>query len=273
MYDSLYPDTLIITCGQQECALDNQTNSRQEITNCGLVKSSQSGLHPRLETLVLKHMKTEWKQPLHTPSVEAYRRLSKDVLPGSDLPIILDSGCGTGESTQNLAILNPRHLVLGVDQSLNRLSRSGMTSDFLRIKNCILLRAELSTFWRLFLADGLTPERHCLFYPNPWPKPGHFLRRWHGHPVFPQLLALGGVIELRCNWEIYAQEFAQAVRLATGAVLPVKVFKPEAGITPFERKYLERDHSLYSVTVPTGVPGRHRMAVFETKKSQSKDWL
>jgi len=89
-----------------------------------------------------------------------------------------------------------------------------------------------------------------LLYPNPWPKPAHLKRRWHGHPAFPVLLALGGEIELRCNWKIYAQEFALAVNYALHTSVAEVKIKPENGISPFEQKYLERQHSLYGVRVP-----------------------
>jgi tRNA (guanine-N7-)-methyltransferase len=119
--------------------------------------------------------------------------------------------------------------------------------------NCILVRAELETFWRLLAGDGLSVGRHCLFYPNPWPKPGHLQRRWHGHPVFPHLLMLGGEIELRCNWEIYALEFARAVRLATGQAVDVQAIQESSGVSPFEIKYLRRGQCLYRVAVPAQI--------------------
>ena len=54
---------------------------------------------------------------------------------------------------------------------------------------------------------------------------------------------------MRCNWEIYALEFAQAVKLATGSDVWVNVIEPETGISLFEQKYLDRGQRLYSVTV------------------------
>jgi len=225
----------------------------KSIDKSGLVTSSQLDVHPHLEKHVRRHLSTHWSQPFHQPSVGVYSRLKSEGVFSTACPIILDSGCGTGKSTQRLADLFPGHIVIGVDQSLSRLGKAGVTSDFFRNGNCILLRAELSTFWRLLVKDGRSLERHFLFYPNPWPKPGHLLRRWHGHPVFPQILLLGGEIELRCNWEIYALEFAQAVNTATGAAVRIKKFLPESGISPFEQKYLERGQSLFSVFVPAQI--------------------
>lgn len=189
-------------------------------------------------------------QPLHRPTVDAYCLLEQQADYSAGLSFILDSGCGTGKSTQRLARMFPHHLVIGVDRSRSRLAKSGVQSSFSRTGNCILLRAELATFWRLMLKSGLSPERHFLFYPNPWPKPGHLSRRWHGHPVFPPLLTLGGEIEMRCNWDVYAAEFAKAAVIATGADISVEIIKPDNGISPFEQKYLERGQPLFSVNIP-----------------------
>jgi tRNA (guanine-N7-)-methyltransferase len=226
--------------------------------NYGLVSSSQTGIHPNLERYVQRHLDKPWSQPFHVPSAQAFRCLISEGALSEAKAFILDSGCGTGKSTRRLAELFPRHIVIGVDQSQVRLAKSGVDSGFLRNGNCILLRAELSTFWRLLLADGYVPERHFLFYPNPWPKPGHLKRRWHGHPVFPQLLSLGGEIEMRCNWGIYAAEFAQAVSQATGADIKPTIIHPDSGISPFEQKYLERGQTLFSVTVPAPVTKKFR---------------
>jgi tRNA (guanine-N7-)-methyltransferase len=228
----------------------NSLQGSANTDHCGLVSSNQSGVHPHLEKILRRHLQSVWLQPFHQPSVDVFHQLERTAVLSSDLPVILDSGCGTGESSQKLAEEFPGYLVIGVDQSLARLSKSGAASGFYHVGNCVLLRAELTTFWRLLFNSGLTLERHYLLYPNPWPKSTHLQRRWHGHPVFPTLLGLGGEIELRCNWEIYAREFAQAVNFVTGADLQVIHIQPESGISPFEQKYLHRGQALYSVTVP-----------------------
>ena len=231
----------------------NQSKTGKKASKSGLVTSKQRGIHTGLERCVRKHLGSSWKQPFHRPTKDAYSQLDRQGVFSEGLPFILDSGCGTGSSTQRLAEMFPRHLVIGVDRSLKRLEKSGFTTGFVRSGNFILLRGELATFWRLLLNSGCSPERHYLLYPNPSPKPGHLSRRWHGHPAFPQLLSLGGEIELRCNWKIYALEFAEAVSLTTGADIDVLDFKPVQAISPFEQKYSERGQSLYSVTVPARV--------------------
>ena len=188
-----------------------QTQINQEIEKSGLVSGGQSDVHPHLDRIVNRHLNSTWLQPLHKPSMNAYHLLQNEGIFTSGQPFILDSGCGTGKSTLELSGLFPRHTVIGVDQSSARLARGGAKSDLYCRGNCILLRAELTTLWRMLVKDSLSPDKHFLLYPNPWPKPAHLLRRWHGHPVFPQLLSLGGEIEMRCNWRVYAMEVALAI--------------------------------------------------------------
>ena len=117
------------------------------------VHSSQAGIHPRLGEVLARYRTAEWKSPLHEPSVKAFRA-TNSLLEKNDLPLILDSGCGTGESTRKLAEAFPECLVIGVDKSADRLSRGGMAELPCRDGNAIWARAELATFWRLALQAG-----------------------------------------------------------------------------------------------------------------------
>lgn len=245
----------IIAAEWQNCAYEivKKPSNKTDIRRSGLVSSSQVGVHPQLEKIVGRHLSTRWSQPLHRPTMDVFEVLKECGALETGNPLLLDSGCGTGKSTRELAARYPDHQLIGVDRSLSRLGKSGAKTGYLRHDNWILVRAELATFWRLAYEAGLKPRRHLLLYPNPWPKPGHLQRRWHGHPVFPWLLALGGEIELRCNWEIYALEFAEAMQIATCKTVEVERYRPTESISPFEFKYLERGHALYSVIVPESV--------------------
>lgn len=213
------------------------------------VRSTQTTIHPRLAQQVRRHLEFDWRPAPHLPTVRAFEALARfDIGPG--VQIVLDSGCGTGESTRGIAARYPDCLVIGIDKSAARLSRRKATVFPHREGNVILLRAELACFWRLALKAGWQLHRHFLLYPNPWPKPGQLNRRWHAHPVFPNLLGLGGRLEMRCNWEVYAQEFALAVTIATGHVPDIDSSVDSPITSPFERKYRSSGHALFSVVVP-----------------------
>ncbi|MEN1728124.1 MAG: SAM-dependent methyltransferase [Pseudomonadota bacterium] len=199
-------------------------------------------MHPRLDEVLFRHLHSTWQQPIHEHSRQAFESIRSRA--ESAEALVLDSGCGVGQSTAQLADRHPNALVLGIDKSSHRLARSSRVPD-----NALLLRADLTDFWRLASAAGWSLEAHYLLYPNPWPKAVHLQRRWHAHPVFPVLLALGGRLELRTNFRIYADEFRRALRLAGVCADEVVSFRPDFPISPFEAKYDDSGHDLYRLTV------------------------
>lgn len=190
-----------------------------------------------------KHLDRPWQAPVHAPTQQALAPLL-DALVHVRAPVVLDSGCGDGASTLRLAYRHPNAIVVGLDRSAARLERLA-PEGFARRGNAWLIRAELADAWRLLVQAGVRLRHHYLLYPNPWPKSTHLHRRWHGHPVFPWLLALGGTLELRSNWPIYIDEFAAALEIA-GRLADVEPIADEAPpLTPFERKYRDSGHPLW----------------------------
>ncbi|GAB4182166.1 MAG: hypothetical protein Tsb002_03050 [Wenzhouxiangellaceae bacterium] len=210
----------------------------------GSVTSTQQGVHEQLPNVVRRHWRQQWRKPIASHNRRAFtavqRRLASD--PG---PLILDSGCGVGESTAFLGETHADCWVIGVDKSAHRLRQRKAQEHCVQQGNILWVRADLVDFWRLARAEGWRLQQHYLLYPNPWPKPGHLQRRWHGHAVFPDLIALGGRLELRSNWSVYVDEFATALGLCCGETPAVEQFTPAQAITPFERKYADRGEPLY----------------------------
>ncbi len=215
--------------------------------NSRSISSSQTGPHPDLEAVLRRHLAHPFRKP-----VADYNRLAWDQARAAwqdwnaAAPLILDAGCGVGWSTVQLARQWPDSFVLGVDQSSDRLGR-GKDLVGTPPANMALVRADLVDFWRLLAEAGIRLQRHYLLYPNPWPKVGHLQRRWHGHPVFPTLLVLGGMLECRSNWVIYLEELALALALSLAGGYPVQVqaWEPSSYLTPFERKYRESGQGLW----------------------------
>lgn len=209
------------------------------------VVSNQPGPHQDLARRVSRAL----THPLRKPIAEHTQRsfaLAAEWFVGRQAPLILDSGCGVGISTRQLAMQFPAHAVIGVDRSEDRLGRNhGQLPD-----NALLVRADLVDFWRLAYQAGWVPEHHFLLYPNPYPKAGHLKMRWHGHAVLPTLLALGGRLELRSNWSLYVEEFALAVAQVTGKQAVVSEIAPKGDyLTPFEAKYAQSGQALWRLCV------------------------
>lgn len=204
------------------------------------IRSAHSGPHEKLAELLERQRRQPFRKPYAPWNVAAFEQAMQAW--GGQRPLLLDAGCGVGWSSLQLAQTYPDHFVLGVDQSADRIGR-GKPGEL--PPNLHFARADLVDFWRLLLETGVRPARHYILYPNPWPKIGHLARRWHGHPVFPAVIALGGILEARSNWRIYLEEMAQAVAFLGGGQASVEPWVVETPLTAFERKYRDSGQSLY----------------------------
>lgn len=186
-----------------------------------------------------------------------------DTEPGR--PLVLDCGCGTGVSTHRLAARHPGAWAIGVDRSAHRLGMDEAPEDeptraseglVRRSGSVVLVRAEVSSVWALLQEEARKLEAIYLLYPNPYPKAAHLKRRWHAHPRFPTLLALGGTLELRSNWDIYVEEMAKTLSRLGRAVTRDEVPADEAPLSPFEAKYRRSGHALHRLRVGANAGGR-----------------
>lgn len=210
-------------------------NSRQ-------VTSEQQGCHPDLIDQVARHRKHEFQKPIADFNLHAFQQAEAQ-LTAHGGPLILDSGCGVGDSTRHLAEHYPDHLVLGLDRSGHRLQRQRPDLP----DNALLIRTDLVDFWRLAAAANWQPARHCLFYPNPYPKPSQLSRRFHAHPVFPAMVTLSRQFEARSNWKIYLQELQLSLAVYGIHSLIEAIDSDSPVVSAFERKYRASQQPLWKL--------------------------
>ncbi len=214
------------------------------------VVSNQTEVHKNLVPTVEKHLRHPWRGPIAKHTQEAFAQLQHwREAQGMQKPLIVDTGCGTGRSTFMLAQQFPEALVVGVDQSEDRLQRGQRRFQF--PDNALLLRAEAADLWRLMAQAQWRLWRHYVLYPNPWPKAAHLRRRWHGHPAWRELLALGGLLHCRTNWRLYVEEMVVALGVSqiSAQVEPLHLTKAKEALTDFEEKYALSGHELWQLEV------------------------
>ena len=250
----------------------------QESRGPRAVSTNQEDIFENLEKVVRKYALSSYLRPIADHTREAFAQAKAFVgkfYEGRDTAhkVILDSGCGTGESTLHIARRFPDIPVIGIDKSVVRLAKAGNTRQLANAQqasngtaalpaNAFWVRAELLDFWRLALdevsAGHWQIPYHAVFYPNPWPKQSEATRRFHLHPIFPTLISLADTTELRTNWEIYAREFAEAARVFKGfsdkgradnMTVVCEAFSPDIPETAFERKYKEARQQLWRVII------------------------
>ena len=204
-----------------------------------MLQTDQVAPHADLTDIVRRHQQNPWRKPCPAHTREAFEQFLQTYR-RDPRPIVLDSFCGTGMSTAILAAQFPEAWVVGIDQSAHRLAKHQPTER----RNYHLLRAEAEPFWCCLAEAGIRLHSHWLLYPNPWPKASQFKKRLHGHGAFPMLAQLGGALEMRTNWHLFADEFALAADLI-GLKGSIEMVSPSAPMTLFERKYQERGQTLW----------------------------
>ncbi len=212
--------------------------------NSRTISSAQTDIHEHLAERVQRHLAEPFRKPIGAPSQRSFDDAIEAWQRAGGQPLIIDAGCGVGESTLRLAMAYPDHFVIGVDQSEKRLTAGKDWWEGDMPGNFHWARADLVDVWRLLQQDTVPVARHYVLYPNPWPKIGHLGRRWQGHAVFPALAACGDYLECRSNWKIYIDEFAAALSMV-GRPASVEAWQPETAMTPFERKYGASGHGLW----------------------------
>ncbi len=208
----------------------------------GRIVDAQSAPHRDLVDVVRKHFASDWQRPIADHTLAAFEDIRPWLLDAGQL--IVDSCCGTGESTRQLALGSPDASVVGIDKSRARLKKHEHDGP----RNYRLVRADVNDFWRLLVRETVPITRHCLFYPNPYPKASQLRKRWYASPAFPSLVSMGGELEVRSNWSIYVEEFATALDIAGVASEVSTVSETAEAVSLFEKKYRERGQTLYRLT-------------------------
>jgi tRNA (guanine-N7-)-methyltransferase len=209
--------------------------------NSSQVTSNQISIHPNLEQLVKKYTKFKYLKQTGTNHELCNLMVFLDTAQ-QQFPVVLDSGCGTGESSIALARLYPDKFIVGFDKSAHRLSKIKQNIP----SNLLITQQRCEDVWSGIAERNIKCDTYLL-YQNPWPKKKHIKRRWHAHPIFPTLLQISRSITMRTNWRIYALEFS--IALATHNT-PHKLTPLRPGtdyLSPFERKYVQSGHSIFEV--------------------------
>ena len=205
------------------------------------ILTNQTRPHPKLKQIPIDTSTYMACYPVSLNILEICQKIKKEQ-EKNDWSLLLDSGCGTGDSTINIAKSHPDYLVLGIDKSSKRLHQA---QKKIKSENVRFITANLVEFWIGLKLVNASIAANFILYPNPWPKQKHLKKRWHAHPVMPLLPMISKYIELRTNWRIYAEEFCNSLTKLTGAVMTVEKINPNNPISAFEEKYFESNHDLF----------------------------
>ncbi|WP_339719234.1 SAM-dependent methyltransferase [uncultured Paraglaciecola sp.] len=207
------------------------------------ISTNQVGVHQNLHKVVSRQLASVSQKPLSEHTQQAFQQ-AINWLGDWQGELILDSCCGVGESTVNIAQAHPNARVIGIDKSALRTDKHQAYANTL--ENYLVLRADLKDFLRLLVIHQKKLSKHYLLYPNPYPKSAHLQRRWYACSALKDILSLGGTLEVRSNWQLYIQEFSAALCIANISN-QFSEFASDKAITPFERKYWQSGQSSWQL--------------------------
>ena len=171
---------------------------------------------------------------------------------GRVAPVVLEIGCGMGETTAAIAHADPGTDFLGIEVHapgvgalLNRIDTQGLS-------NLRVIRHDAVEVVGAMIAPGSLAGVH-VYFPDPWPKKRHHKRRLL-KPAFvhalAQRLAPGGYLHAATDWAPYAEEI-----LATCTAEPLLVNTAERYSsrpswrprTKFEARGMKLGHEVFDI--------------------------
>lgn len=166
---------------------------------------------------------------------------------GNDNPIVLEIGCGMGETTAKIAAQNPHINYIGVEvftsgvgALLKRITEYGLS-------NLRVMQHDAVEIIRDMIPHGTLDGIH-IYFPDPWHKARHHKRRLIQSPFVHELalrLKPDAYIHCATDWENYAEQMLEV--LSTEALLhntsPSQTYIPRPEYRPLT-KYENRGNRL-----------------------------
>jgi tRNA (guanine-N7-)-methyltransferase len=171
---------------------------------------------------------------------------------GRRADVVLEIGCGMGETTAAIAASHPDVDFVGIEVHgpgvgavLNRIAQAGLT-------NLRVVQHDAVEVVDAMIAPGSLAGIH-VYFPDPWPKKRHHKRRLL-KPAFVHALALrlrpGGYLHVATDWTPYAEEILATLAAepllanTAAAYAPRPAWRPQ---TKFEARGLKLGHEVSDI--------------------------
>lgn len=132
---------------------------------------------------------------------------------GRSAPMILEIGCGMGESTAKIAAAMPEANYLGIEVHGPGVGNLLKLIDEAALTNLRVMQHDATEVVRDMIAPGSLAGIH-VFFPDPWPKKKHHKRRILQPAFVVELatrLAPGGYLHCATDWQEYAEHMLEVL--------------------------------------------------------------
>lgn len=149
---------------------------------------------------------------------------------GNSNPIVLEIGCGMGETTATIAAQNPHINYIGVEVFTSGVGALLKRIDEQQLTNLRVMQHDAVEIVRDMIAPQTLSGVH-IYFPDPWHKARHNKRRLVQSPFVHELalrIQAGGYLHCATDWEHYAEQMLDV--LSREALL--RNSSPDAGYIP-----------------------------------------
>ncbi|MEN9490381.1 MAG: hypothetical protein RJA63_830 [Pseudomonadota bacterium] len=171
---------------------------------------------------------------------------------GRKAPVVLEIGCGMGDTTVKIASIRPETDFIGIEVHGPGVGNLCKLIDEHKLTNLRVMQHDATEVVRDMLAPDSLAGIH-VYFPDPWPKKRHHKRRILQPAFVAKLasrLAPGGYLHCATDWEEYAQfmlETLSAEPLLQNTAADYAEKPDYRPLTKFEARGLRLGHGVWDL--------------------------
>ncbi len=151
--------------------------------------------------------------PLYELSYEPDNKIDSPKLFNNNNPLVLEIGCGMGETTAAIASAHPEVNFVGCEVFLAGVGALSKRIHDMELKNIRICRHDAVEVVRDMIPENSLDGVH-IFFPDPWRKARHHKRRLVAQPFINMLssrIKVGGYLHCATDWENYAEQMMEVL--------------------------------------------------------------
>lgn len=171
---------------------------------------------------------------------------------GREAPVVLEIGCGMGDTTAHIAAARPDTDFIGIEVHGPGVGNLCKLIEEQGLTNLRVMQHDATEVVRDMITPGSLAGIH-VYFPDPWPKKRHHKRRILQAPFVAQLasrLAPGGYVHCATDWEEYAQYMLDVLGAEPLLENTVADYAPRPAwrpLTKFEARGLRLGHGVWDL--------------------------
>jgi len=161
----------------------------------------------------------------------------------------IEIGAGTGMFALNYGRENPKRCLISIEKTVNKFKKFEKAFNDCSLKNVFPVH-DNGISWVAHNIEEQSVDRYFFIYPNPNPKKNDLNKRFYAMPFMNRVIETlrpSGQIFFATNEKFYKDEALEFMTKEWGMFLSsfCELKESQSPLSLFEKKYLERGHTVY----------------------------